>query len=460
MVVDLASPEVRRKGIAHANGSSRWHRLRESLTDAPAEIPALDGLRGVAILLVMLQHYGPPPPIPILHQISQFGWAGVELFFVLSGFLLFLPYSRAMIKGTPWPSTRRFYLRRARRILPAFLAFLAVVGTPLVVYGLVPARAILLTPLLMYNMDAPTWRFVWAFNGPLWTLAIECQFYLALPWIALVIARVGRSNMLRVWLGLALLCAASFALRGVAAWLHYEMGYSYPAEAPGFTGLLVRLLYGIKGRYLDSFAIGMALAVIYVRWIDGIQWPCGRRRRLTLWAMLLGYCLLVYAHIWSLLAGRFVYVDSWVWPPVGRGVTGAAWALLGEWVVTMGFGLVTLAALLRGGTVARILANRPLRFIGVISYSTYLWHLWLFGIVPHQLPITVGTVLMVSVGSYYLIERPFLQHRAAKRDTNTPHNCAVAEPAGKRATSRRRIMPFAYPTASQGTGARTGTGNR
>ena len=97
------------------------------------EIAELDGLRALAILLVLWCHLtafgalrglnvGPP----LLHLLGDFGFAGVFLFFILSGFLLFLPYARALLAGAAWPSARAFYRKRARRILPAYYLTLLV----------------------------------------------------------------------------------------------------------------------------------------------------------------------------------------------------------------------------------------------------------------------------------------------------------------------------------------------
>src|SRR5215831_20297932 len=96
------------------------------LSSGPHEIRALDGLRAVAALNVLVYH----AIRAITHQVSVFGldltfaWyytqTGVHLFFVLSGFLLFLPCARAMLLARPLPSARQFYRRRALRILPAY----------------------------------------------------------------------------------------------------------------------------------------------------------------------------------------------------------------------------------------------------------------------------------------------------------------------------------------------------
>ena len=410
-------------------------------------LPVLDGLRGIAILLVVFHHYGlsPDSPIPSLTVFSQlawvigrFGWAGVELFFVLSGFLLFLPYARALLQpGIPWPSARDFYRRRAVRILPAYFACLALIGTPLALSGGVPLQGLLLTPLLLHTFDTTAWDFVVAFNGPLWTLAIEWQFYLVLPalalgmrWAATWARRHTAPHAERrvIWLSLAVLVLTGFAIRAFAAWLHYGGGIAAPLNTPGAVGLVVRLLYGVKGRYLDSFAVGMALAVAYGLWIEPARWSRTTCRRLSLAAGLSGYLILAASCLWVEIAGRFVTADGWVWPMARGGLTAVSWALGGEWVVTGGFGLITLAALTNAGVLRRLLTWRPLAFIGLISYSLYLWHTWVLIHLPHTLPVQLCAWLAVAASSYYVIERPFLRWRSRSLPRRTPNEDLVPVP--------------------------------
>jgi peptidoglycan/LPS O-acetylase OafA/YrhL len=96
-------------------------------------ILALDGFRAIAILLVMGYHIQQKNPgfinkshHPTISALWAFGTSGVNLFFILSGFLLFMPYARALLFQARWPSIRQFYLRRALRILPAYYLALAV----------------------------------------------------------------------------------------------------------------------------------------------------------------------------------------------------------------------------------------------------------------------------------------------------------------------------------------------
>ena len=111
-----------------ATVASALERTQES-DIGTSEIPELDGLRGCAVLMVVILHlqinmqvaglHGFPG---FLHDVAGFGYVGVQLFFILSGFLLFGPYARALLEAPKyrWPSARQFYVRRARRILPLY----------------------------------------------------------------------------------------------------------------------------------------------------------------------------------------------------------------------------------------------------------------------------------------------------------------------------------------------------
>lgn len=161
---------------------------------------ALDGLRGIAILLVIFLHYvarAPVPPMarPLLGQplwlraVADMSWCGVDLFFVLSGFLI----GGILLDHRESPNLwRAFYSRRVGRIFPAYflLLLLAVVGLP---GDRTPdAEAVPLLPYFLFvqNLWPGAAHFMWL--GPCWSIAIEEQFYLAAP---AIIARVSRRSL-------------------------------------------------------------------------------------------------------------------------------------------------------------------------------------------------------------------------------------------------------------------------
>ena len=123
------------------------------------------------------------------------GYSGVILFFILSGFLLFLPYAKALLFDSPWPSFRRFYLRRIFRILPGYYVALFFMALFFHSQFLRYRHWHDLWLFLTFRMD---FQLSGKLNGTFWTLAIEFQFYLLLPLIA--------------WLFSLLVC------RGTAGW--------------------------------------------------------------------------------------------------------------------------------------------------------------------------------------------------------------------------------------------------
>ncbi len=380
-------------------------------------LPVLDGLRGLAILLVLLNHvtlYTPWPSgwPPLLAQIGLFGWAGVQLFFILSGFLIFLPYAGALVRQTPWPDPLAFYRRRARRILPVYFAFLVAVGLPLTLAGHLHAArlpAAIVTALLLHNMDTAATNLVSQLNAPLWTLAIEWQFYLILPWLARGFARLGAGRPGRLWRPLALVVAFGFSASVLAAVVRHASGQIQPEDAPGAVGLVVRLLYGVRGRYLEEFALGMGLAILYVAYVAviepgriAVQW----RRRVVGACLIAAGIGLPLCHLWARAAGQYDLGADWT----RFGVAGWMWALAGQWVVAVCFCLLLAAGLLSRGTLARALAVAPLRWLGTISYSVYVWHLWVFRLIAPGW-LLLPAVILLGAASYYVIERPFLAAR-------------------------------------------------
>jgi peptidoglycan/LPS O-acetylase OafA/YrhL len=164
-------------------------------------LPALDGVRACACLAVVAFHINLISHIdlhlwnvswnPIIGSVLLAGDAGVVLFFVLSGFLLFMPYARALLMEAPWPDTRVFYLKRMLRIMPAYylsLFLLVMFAAPQYLH---PDRwgQLFLFGILYNDTLASTFQKI---NGPYWTLAIEWQFYLLLPWLMLGIRALVR----------------------------------------------------------------------------------------------------------------------------------------------------------------------------------------------------------------------------------------------------------------------------
>jgi len=411
------------------------------------EIAPVDGMRALAILLVIWCHIsvfgttyglnvGPGP----IRYLGDFGFSGVFLFFVLSGFLLFLPYARALLDNQPWPSARKFYLRRTLRILPLYYVALAVLLLPgggwLRPQNIVPLSFIV---LLLHDMRWDASTIISWVDGPFWTLAVEWQFYLLLPWLAFALAKVagaqgGRAFFLRLTGGLVSLVLLGLSIRWLAAVTYYTWGQAQPINAPGVLGFAMRLFYGIKGKYLEVFTLGIAASVIYVLAIERGYLSMQRRKMLGALATIIAVAGLVACMFWAAQAQRIplaLGTSWWLFVPSN----GEVWEILGEWTLGLCFVLLLLGVLFGTPGMQRFFSLRPLRYIGIISYSLYVWHYPILTLLSstflpsaatsylHFIALSAVILLLVCSGSYYLIERPFIRYR------HTAHTPAQQEMA-------------------------------
>jgi peptidoglycan/LPS O-acetylase OafA/YrhL len=318
--------------------------------DAPADsstvkpdsrIPMLDGLRGIASLMVVAYHFGPhlvrlpESHFQFLHQLPTLWFKGVDLFFVLSGFLI----SGILVNARHSPRYfQTFYLRRAFRIFPLY--YLVLLG-----YG----AALLLHPdpqWRLFEKPLPFWTYalylqnfamtsadgfgaVWMAGS--WSLAIEEQFYFTLP--AVIRWVTDRGLFWFTTLG----CAGALVLRAAIQHLHL-----LPPTA-NFVLLPTRL---------DNLAAGIfvMLALRYRK-----EWLMERRR-------VIGWTTLGLFGLWSLYscvpnpyAIRLAFIE--------RTITSTA------------FGLILLSLLLfPAGAISRFLSTGTMRNLGNMAYSTYLFH--------------------------------------------------------------------------------------
>ncbi len=211
----------------------------------PARDPALDGLRGIAILLVYLFHYGgglrsTHLAVRAFGRLTQAGWVGVQLFFALSGFLI----TRLLWADLPHAHVlRNFYARRALRILPLYFAALLTAAAAAVLAG---ARPFQLSPLLLYAgflQNIPTLvPLALQYPAPLplhhlWTLAVEEQFYLLWPFCLRFVR--GRRAALKLCLSLfALSCFFRICLWYLAPRVGFAPA-TWSASLPTQAGALV-----------------------------------------------------------------------------------------------------------------------------------------------------------------------------------------------------------------------------
>jgi peptidoglycan/LPS O-acetylase OafA/YrhL len=420
-----------RAGLRRPN----WRRILLPLDNGPAEIRALDGLRAVAALSIVLFHlllFTRVEYQPWSQAVGNFWYVlatGVQLFFTLSGFLLFRPYALALLTGKPLPSTARFYKKRALRILPAYWVALAILLALNWQTAKDPAWLNGLTHALFVHDIFP--RYNRDLDGPFWTLAVEAQFYLLLPWIAAGVAwavghapRGGRPQTApRVIAGLLCMIVASLTIR----WFGIQVMGSLPTSAPNadwastalwWLGLLIN---GMQGKFLTVFLVGAIAATLYVaaRDLGGVRHE--RLRPIGNALALFGVAVMVPCAI-SWPAGDALYQ------------AGAQWGwdvLLYPLATGVGYSAILLGVVWGGARLRRPFERPALRFIGFISYSLYIWHLPILqgNIAPLQpvpLIVRLALVFAVSYLSYQLVERPFLQrhHRIAASASAEPRYSA------------------------------------
>ena len=300
--------------------------------------------------------------------IALAGSSGVTLFFVLSGFLLFMPYARALLFDSDWPSTRRFYIHRAFRILPGYYIslLLLILFTNPTYFQLARWKELVL--FLTFFMDASP-RTYQAINGPFWTLAVEWQFYLLLPLLALAFRPFVQHGSLQRRLNALLLCLAALICWGLAT-RYWGRSWEIDPHQPGLLPPVVHRLalfffYGSSGKFLEDFAFGMLLSGFYVlsqyvrehRLISFLYRYCW-------WFWGLGILELFYTAAWSTLP-----VNTFVAPFIGP----HNW--LSEMVLALGYSLCIAALLFGPAQLKRLLEWGPLREVGLLSYALYIWHL-------------------------------------------------------------------------------------
>jgi len=401
------------------------------VNNGPQEILALDGLRAVAALSVVFFH-----TFYVVYSVSgqtilfgynttylwQYGQTGVHLFFILSGFLLFTPYAKAMLNGRALPSTKRFFQRRALRILPAYwvcLVILVVVQSLAGTASYLSSNGLLniATHIVLFQDDFPSFNRL--IEGPFWTLAVEAQFYLALPIFAAAIARfVGRTqSRRRLIVGVLGVIAFALALRMVDATAE---GHALATRGTMATilSLFVRVTMGTQGKYLDVFALGMLCSVLYL-----IVNEESRRVRRAIRGV--GVLLFLAAFPIAYLCANIFLTLNIETPPYYSLVHARDLAVIcGPLLVGSGYAALVLGTLWAGGPIRRFFEFWPLRFVGLISYSLYLWHLPvitafhpLIAMLPASyqvlgaIAVALCVALPVAYLSYQFVERPFLQRR-------------------------------------------------
>ncbi len=401
-------------------------------------ILVLDGLRAIATLMVISFHIQQKAFIwdklnqPWISAFWTFGGSGVTLFFVLSGFLLFLPYAKSLLFQSSWPSAKQFYLHRALRILPAYYIALFIIIFLFQRQYLDPHLWNQLFLFLTLFMDSTPQTFR-ALNGPFWTLAIEWQFYMLLPLIALgflfCIKRLASSSRRRLVavLGCCLLLIVwGLFIRRVG--LHYQR---VPTTSP-VLNIVLFFLYGTGGKYLENFAVGMALSACYVFSKNSEHGPAFLvwMRRISIPVGVVGVLLFTFTAQWhfymlEMKTPGFLFFEHLV----------NYFDWLNEMVISLAYASIMFALLFGSRALKRPFEWKLLGQIGLLSYGLYMWHLpWIKFFQTNILPAlpSLSTLHMysaywawamlivvpIALLSYRLVEKPAIQLAHSKRRPN------------------------------------------
>ncbi len=353
-----------------------------------SRLPSLDGLRAVSILMVLLDHtmaaqhgaYLKALPVQIAVALFANGGFGVQVFFVISGFLItHLLLMEQNKTGTI--SLKHFYIRRVFRICPAFYTLIALVGVLSAVHVFDAGWHDIFhaaTFTWLYNFG--NWNWYLAHS---WSLSVEEQFYLFWP-AALVV--LGRRR--GVWAAVVILLIMPFARLG---------------SGMETSKMVHRLCYILSAGRFDLLMFGCLAA---------IGWQ-SRRFQEAIGSPLAGVVCGAAAG-----AAVFLSVSKHLLPVIAetRVFAGCADSVIGLGIIAA----IVYVVGVPGSVAGRILNKGPLIWIGTLSYSLYLWQqLFLtpeagatgMSAVVQGLPLNFVLAFAAGIGSFYLIERPMLRLR-------------------------------------------------
>jgi peptidoglycan/LPS O-acetylase OafA/YrhL len=397
--------------------------------------PALEGIRGIASLIVLFNHVGVytgvigsqlfgAPGVPVVGAVFNKFEVGLPIFFALSGVLLYRPFALATLTDSRRPPAGPYFWRRVLRIFPAYWV-VTVVALVVLNRDAITGLWSVLRPLLVlqtYQQDA-----IPAGMGQTWSLGVEVPFYLLLPLFAVAVNRFARraaderSRVRRMIVPLAVLVVVGL---GFTVFTHLPSMGPYPLSSlwlPEYVGFL---------------AVGMMLAVFSAREQvsgggDGLY---GLAVRHPAWC-------------WGGAAAVFVLACTPVGNPSTIDYPSAGPAALIELMYLVFVFLLVGPMTVPGGRsrlVATALGNPVAQFLGRISYGVFLWHVifldgwyaWT-GWTPGAggfwpvLAVTLPGALVCATISYYVVELPAMRLRP--RLGNAPVEPSTPVPADIRA---------------------------
>ena len=347
------------------------HELGEAVSSSPSQrVPSLDGLRAVSIALVFAHHVAGTPGSVMPASLANYlalGELGVRVFFVISGYLI----TGLLLQELNQHETirlGRFYFRRTMRIFPPYYAFVLAlaVGQATGLLGLLSGDILHAFTYTSNYHPIRSW-----YTGHTWSLGVEEQFYLLWPAVLLL---AGRRRGMMVAASMLLLC---------------------PMIRLAESQLLPQFESGLGHRFetmADALAVGCLLAGLRDRLI-----------RQPLYSRLLKSRFFVLVPAIVILTN--LMHDHWrPFIAVGFTVMNVGIALTVDWCVTN-----------HQGRIGRFLNARPVVYVGIISYSLYLWQQLFLNrsgeSVVNIFPLNLMLAILAALVSFYLIERPSLALR-------------------------------------------------
>lgn len=346
-----------------------WFSLKSGIRGEADYLSQVDALRGWAILLVFLFHawgiaggQADESSDSLWFSFVAAGRTGVTLFFVISGFLLSLPWLRTQQSpGAPMPNLKHYYTARVLRIVPLYYA------------------AVLLACLFSgswgVGFKALTFQFVgfdiFPFSVVWWTLVTEVQFYLLLPllmWLLL------SGNIGRVLLALILLIWFS---------LYVAMVLNHSPEENLRSYFLTKSLFG----RLPAFLIGIFAAWIYLRAEDLTVFRSQKANMLSACTVMAALASIAFILRQTLILGEWQSESGW---HIHHTYEALLWSL------------VLLAFTLTRPVLGGVVSNAPMSVVGKLSYSLYLWHVPILFYLIYPVKTDMGAAYLGSHWAYLL----------------------------------------------------------